>query len=110
MNKKNFLKVTTYAAVFGLIGGMSFEGVSYVADRYINNNTAIEKTITAEEKTPDSSVKIDTASTLNSTYTSSDAADGVSEVVENVLLSIPRQVQIYLEEPMSRIPLEAVQA
>ena len=88
MNKKNFLKVTTYAAVFGLIGGMSFEGVSYVADRYINNNTAIEKTITAEEKTPDSSVKIDTASTLNSTYTSSDAADGVSEVVENVLPSI----------------------
>ena len=28
MRKNNFLKITTYAAVFGLIGGMSFEVAS----------------------------------------------------------------------------------
>ena len=36
MMKKNFLRVTTYAAVFGIIGGMTFEGVTYVSDKLIN--------------------------------------------------------------------------
>ena len=34
MRKNNFLKITTYAAVFGLIGGMSFEGTTYISKMY----------------------------------------------------------------------------
>ena len=49
MMKKNFLRVTTYAAVFGIIGGMTFEGVTYVSDKLINN-TAIESTVNTDDK------------------------------------------------------------
>lgn len=39
MRKNNFLKITTYAAVFGLIGGMSFEGTTYISNKYINKSS-----------------------------------------------------------------------
>ena len=42
MRKNNFLKITTYAAVFGLIGGMSFEGTTYISNKYLNKS-AVEK-------------------------------------------------------------------
>ena len=38
MRKNNFLKITTYAAVFGLIGGMSFEGTTYISNKYLKTN------------------------------------------------------------------------
>ena len=47
MRKNNFLKITTYAAVFGLIGGMSFEGTTYISNKYINKS-AVESSKTTE--------------------------------------------------------------
>lgn len=84
MTKKNFLKVTTYAAVFGIIGGMSFEGVTYLSDKFVNNSV-IESNSNdsdAEDKT------IEKATTISSTYTSESKSNGVSDVAENVLPSI----------------------
>ena len=48
MTKKNFLKITTYAAVFGIIGGMSFEGVTYLSDKLVNK-ISIEDTVKPEQ-------------------------------------------------------------
>lgn len=85
MTKKKFLKMTTYAAVFGLIGGMSFEGVTYLADK--NRDSAV---VQQTEDTSDTEIKsIDTTDTLQTTSTDSDTSeDGVSGVAENVLPSI----------------------
>lgn len=85
MGNKNFLKITTYAAVFGIIGGMSFEGVTYLSDKLIKNNTAVEsvKEDTIGENTSKSSVEA-----INTSSKTTDSADGVSGVVEDVLPSI----------------------
>ncbi len=80
MTNKKLLKVTAYAAIFGLVGGMSFEGVNYVSNKYINP-TAIEKESTASNTT------INKVATLSTTSTG-ESSDGVSDVAENVLPSI----------------------
>lgn len=80
MRKNNFLKITTYAAVFGLIGGMSFEGTTYISNKYINKS--------AVESSKTTSKSIEKTSTLSSTSTSTSSSDGVSGVSENVLPSI----------------------
>lgn len=88
MAKKNFLKVTTYAAVFGIIGGMSFEGVTYLSDKLINNRTAVEDTIEAgqdKEENTTGSTSNDIAENKVTTVASS---NGVSDVVEGVLPSL----------------------
>ncbi len=84
MMKKNFLRVTTYAAVFGIIGGMTFEGVTYVSDKLINN-TAIESTVNTDDK---EDKNIEKTQTANAISTSAGSSNGVSEVVENVLPSL----------------------
>lgn len=80
MRKNNFLKITTYAAVFGLIGGMSFEGTTYISNKYINKS--------AVESSKTTSKSIDKTTTLSSTNTSTSSSDGVSGVSESVLPSI----------------------
>ena len=80
MRKNNFLKITTYAAVFGLIGGMSFEGTTYLSNKYINKS--------AVESSKTTSKSIDKTTTLSSTSTNTSSSDGVSGVSENVLPSI----------------------
>lgn len=80
MRKNNFLKITTYAAVFGLIGGMSFEGTTYLSNKYINNS-AVESSKTTTKS-------IDKTTTLSSTSTNTSSSDGVSGVAESVLPSI----------------------
>ena len=78
MIKKTFLKATTYAAVFGLVGGMTFEGANYI---YKNN-------IAAESSATTSTQNI-SATTLSSTSTKDTTSDsGVSTVADNVLPSI----------------------
>lgn len=78
MIKKTFLKATTYAAVFGLVGGMTFEGANYI----YKNNIAAESNATA------SSQNI-SATSLSSTSTKDTTSDsGVSTVANNVLPSI----------------------
>lgn len=80
MRKNNFLKITTYAAVFGLIGGMSFEGTTYISNKYINKS--------AVESSKTTSKSIEKTSTLSSTSTNTSSSDGVSGVSKSVLPSI----------------------
>ena len=80
MRKNNFLKITTYAAVFGLIGGMSFEGTTYISNKYLNKS--------AVESTSSTTKSIDNTTTLSSTSTKTSSSDGVSGISENVLPSI----------------------
>ena len=78
MIKKTFLKATTYAAVFGLVGGMTFEGANHI----YKNNIAAESSATA-------STQNISATTLSSTSTKNTTSDsGVSTVANNVLPSI----------------------
>ena len=78
MRKQDVAKVAVYAAVFGLVGGVTFEGVNYTANR-LTGNTAVESTAA-----PDNKVKTTTTSTSGSDSSS----DGVSSVAANVLPSI----------------------
>lgn len=80
MRKNNFLKITTYAAVFGLIGGMSFEGTTYISNKYINKSSV--------ESSKTTSKSIEKTSTLSSTSTNTSSSGGVSGVSESVLPSI----------------------
>ena len=85
MANKNFLRLTTYAAVFGLIGGMSFEGVSYISNK-VMGNTVVESTKDNSEKS--SIDTIDKTSAVNSSYNSDNSSSGVSDIAQNVLPSI----------------------
>ena len=78
MRKQDLAKVAVYAAVFGLVGGVTFEGVTYTANR-LTGNTAVESTAA-----PDNKVK----TTTTSTSSSDSSSDGVSSVAANVLPSI----------------------
>lgn len=77
MTKREFIRITTYAAVFGLVGGMTFEGVNH-----IYNETVVQE---EQEKEEDSAPK---ATVLSTTGTNTDSSSGVSEIAENVLPSI----------------------
>ncbi len=81
MTKKDFLKVTTYAAVFGIIGGMTFEGASFAVSK-LTGNTVIE----GENKEPEEEKKLNTTTT--SVLDNDTASTGVSQIVANVLPSI----------------------
>lgn len=88
MTKKNFLKITTYAAVFGIIGGMSFEGVTYLSDK-LTSRTSVEDTVKTEQDLEEDD---QTGSTSNNTIenkvTTVSSSSGVSDVVEDVLPSL----------------------
>ena len=38
MTKQDLAKVAAYAAVFGLVGGVTFEGVNYTANHFIGSS------------------------------------------------------------------------
>ena len=59
-DEEKFFKSYYYAAVFGIIGGMTFEGVTYVSDKLINN-TAIESTVNTDGKEDKNIEKTQTA-------------------------------------------------
>ena len=69
MRKNNFLKITTNAAEFGLIGGMSFEGTTYISNKNLNKS--------AVESTSSTTKSIDNTTTLSSTSTKTSSPDGV---------------------------------
>lgn len=81
MTKKDFIKITTYAAVFGLVGGMTFEGANYAVNK-LTGNTTVEREQEESEKTD----KI--AATTTTSSSDSDTDTGVSKVAANVLPSI----------------------
>ena len=78
MRKQDLVKVAAYAAVFGLVGGVTFEGVNYTANHFLGN-AAVESTAT-----PASKLK----TTTTSTGSSDSSSEGVSTVAANVLPSI----------------------
>ena len=78
MRKQDLAKVAAYAAVFGLVGGVTFEGVNYTANHFIGS-AAVESTAT-----PSSKLK----TTTTSTGSSDGSSEGVSTVAANVLPSI----------------------
>lgn len=78
MRKQDLAKVAAYAAVFGLVGGVTFEGVNYTANHFLGN-AAVESTAT-----PASKLK----TTTTSTGSSDSSSEGVSTVAANVLPSI----------------------
>lgn len=87
--KKNFLKITTYAAVFGIIGGMSFEGVTYVSDKLINK-AAVESPERVNESQEDDETagnNDNNNAAVNQVQTVS-SSNGVADVVEDVLPSL----------------------
>lgn len=78
MTKKDFIRMTTCAAVFGLVGGMTFEGVNYIYDKHI----AVEASKESGE------VQTQIPVVASTTSGTSAVAGSVSEVAENVLPSI----------------------
>lgn len=78
MTKQDLAKVAAYAAVFGLVGGVTFEGVNYTANHFIGS-AAVESTAT-----PASKLK----TTTTATGSSDGSSEGVSTVAANVLPSI----------------------
>lgn len=77
MQKKDFIRMTTCAAVFGLIGGTTFQGVNYLYNEMVGKEVVEQK---AQESLPQTA-------TLSSTSTDS-SAGSVSDVADNVLPSI----------------------
>ena len=77
MTKKDFIRLTTCAAIFGLVGGVTFEGTNYI----YNKNFAVESSTETSGNTK--------SPVVSSTSTgSSNSAGSVSDVAENVLPSI----------------------
>lgn len=81
---KDFLKVTTYAAVFGIIGGMSFQGYNMVADKLMGQ----EQQSAYEERQSEDSEEIESTNDVVKTSVITATGAGVSAVAEKVLPSI----------------------
>lgn len=85
---KDFLKVTMYAAVFGIIGGMTFQGYNIISDKMaadsVQENAIEENT---EEKSSEEEIKT-TDKNIVATSQEESRANGVSDVAEKVLPSI----------------------
>ena len=83
MTKKDFIKMTTCAAIFGLVGGATFQGGTYFYN-HLGETQVVESVKESSTETP----KIQTT-TLSSTVVSATASEsGVSKIAENVLPSI----------------------
>lgn len=85
---KDFLKVTMYAAVFGIIGGMTFQGYNTISDKMaadsVQENEIEENT---EEKSTEEEIKT-TDTNIVATSQTEGSGNGVSDVAEEVLPSI----------------------
>lgn len=77
MTKKDFIRVTTYAAIFGLVGGATFEGTNY-----LYNKSIVSESQSASGKQASKTALVST------TGTNTDSSTGVSDVAQNVLPSI----------------------
>lgn len=91
--KADFLKLTVYTAVFGLVGGVSFYGVSQLVNNSGNSESAIVGEKTAG--TVDANL-VQTAAVTSQAISAADDTDagaGVSKVADVVLPSIV-QIQV----------------
>lgn len=85
---KDFLKVTMYAAVFGIIGGMSFQGYNLVSDKITADSVQESETKeTIEENGSKEEIKT-TDTNIVATAQTENPGNGVSDVAEKVLPSI----------------------
>lgn len=78
VRRQDITKVAVYAVVFGLVGGITFEGVNYTANKLVGNPVA-ESTASPQEG------RLQITNTANE---SGEKTDGVSGVAANVLPSI----------------------
>ncbi len=81
MRKNNFLRITTYAAVFGLVGGACFQGSNYLYNQVVSGPS-----VASESK--NEAIKVKTTTLSSTDVADSSETGGVSEVAENVLPSI----------------------
>lgn len=77
MTKRDFIRVTTYAAIFGIVGGAAFEGTNYIYQKSI-----VKEVGQTDEKEAEKTALVSTIST------ETNGAAGVSEVAEKVLPSV----------------------
>lgn len=87
VRRQDITKVAVYAVVFGLVGGITFEGVNYTANRLLQNPAAESTEKPGEDRLP----------ITNTSNESGEKAEGVSEVAANVLPSIVA-IDVTLEE------------
>lgn len=85
MTKREFVKMTTYAAVFGLVGGVTFEGSSWAAQKWMGN-AAVESP--AEKQDAGEGLEQSVPQVKTASYDDGNAEQGVSKVAASVLPSI----------------------
>ncbi len=88
---KGFLKLTVYAAVFGLIGGISFQGYNYATDRFRTPSKNVIEGSSDKDIDNTSLVtneKSDEVDAVTTTNTANAGSGDVASVVENVMPSI----------------------
>lgn len=87
---KDFLKVTTYAAIFGLIGGMTFQGVNLVSDKITDDSAEVVNEEVKSEASGESDSQTIAQTETHDVISTSSVIGGndVSDVVEQVLPSI----------------------
>lgn len=83
MTKKDFIKMTTCAAIFGLVGGATFQGGTYIYNHF-GENQVIESVKESGTET----VKLQTTPLASTSVSDSAEDSGVSKIAENVLPSI----------------------
>lgn len=86
---KDFLKITVYAAVFGIIGGISFQGYNYASERFINSKkTVIEESSNKELEQEGSKDDSDNIEAVSTNASSKEVSSDISTLVENVMPAI----------------------
>lgn len=85
MTKREFVRVTTYAAVFGLVGGVTFEGANWAAQR-LTGSSSIESP--AKPDQGEGSLEQSVPQVKSTSYDEEESEQGVSKVAANVLPSI----------------------
>ncbi len=85
MTKREFVRVTTYAAVFGLVGGVTFEGANWAAQR-LTGSSSIESP--AKPDQDEGSLEQSVPQVKSTSYDEEEPEQGVSKVAANVLPSI----------------------
>ncbi len=94
MTEKDFLRITTYAAVFGLVGGITFGGVNFAANK-LTANSSIESTAAPDDEE-------EKQAKVSQTSSSAGSSSGVSQVAEEVLPSIVA-IDVQIQENVSDI-------
>ncbi len=83
MTKKDLIRMTTCAALFGLVGGATFQGGTY-----LYHQMGEQRVIESAKENNEETAKIQTTTLSSTITTDSSSESGVSKIAENVLPSI----------------------